>query len=367
MTHLIPEKRMDRNGHLVTKRVKASSDTKPAVTLPSPVLPAPAAAPLHKDRTKQREWVCDIWRKYPNGDLQHVVSNLTSAYSTLKFQCSDVEAYDVLRVSHGTNAFLLLAAGVRSKEEAIAFCTDNGLARIIEENDEWVDQALARNIPAQNTLEMAGSYGSHAYRDKPGFLDALEANGVRVLRESNQMSYYSIPSFIMRGEISYDDVKIIGASRLIKAARKTSAIDQLKAIKAGKSTFGAEEMKQIILKYEREGYPQHRFMDPITMAGYYGADVVLKLRYFDRAADFLTRFQARQYAEHNRGEVITFQDDLYFWCAGRHPFTADDVFLLAESGVTARDVVKGLDKGHSILQIAAMAQNVQPSISSGWL
>lgn len=367
MTNLIPEKRVDRNGHLVTKHVKVNSDVKSAVTLPAPVVSPPAVTPLHKDRTEQRDWVCDIWRKYPSQDLQSLVSKLTYAYGNLKFRCSDVEAYDVLRASHGTNAFLLLTAGVRSKEEAIAFYTEHGLECIIEDNDEWVDQALARNIPAQNTLEMAGSYGSHAYRDNPGFVDALEANGIRVLRETEQMGYHSIPNLIMRGLVSYDDVKTIGASRLAKAARKTSAIAQLQAIKAGKSSFDAEALKQIILKYEREGYPQHRFMDPITMAGYYGADVVLKLRNFKMAADFLSSFQLRQYAEHNRGPVITFQDDLFHYSAGRYAFTADDVFVLVESGVTVKDTMKGIKEGHSVLQIAAMAQNVQSSISSGWL
>jgi hypothetical protein len=366
MRSLIPEKRVDRNGHLVTKHVKASPDAKPAMALPSPVLSSPAAAPLHKDRTKQYEWHCDMYRKYPDTNLQSIVSQFGPAYGNITFQCSDVEAYDVLRASHGTNSFLLLNIGIRSKEEAVRFYTENDLAYLIEDNDEWVDQALARNIPAPHTLNMAGSWGSHAYRDQPDFLDALEANGVRVLRDI-QSGYSSIPDLIMRGEISYDDVKKIGASRLAKAARKTSVIAQLQTIKAGKSLLDAESLKQLIHKYEYEGYPTHRFTDPITMAGSYGADTMLKLRNFERAANFLASFQIRAYAEHNRAEVITFQDDLNFWCAGRHSFTADDIFLLVESGVTARDAVKELDEGHSVLQIAAMAQNVQSSISSGWL
>lgn len=304
-------------------------------------------------------------RKHPDSNLQHLISKTTHVYGNLKFQCSDVEAYDVLRASHGSNAFLLLAAGIRSKEDAIKFYTDIDLPHLIEDNDEWVDQALARNIPAQGTLDMAGSYGSFSYVKRPGFLDALEANGIRTLRDIQQ-HFHSVPNLIMRDEISYADVKTIGASRLAKAARRTSAIECLKKIHAGKSTFDAEEMKQIILKYEQD-FPKHRFMDPISMATYYGADVVMKLRYFTPAADFLTRFQAKNYAELNRGEVITFHDDLLHYCYGRYEFSAADVFVLFESGATVEDTLNGFKEGHSVLQIAAMAQNVQSSISSGWL
>jgi hypothetical protein len=308
-----------------------------------------------------------MYRKYPDPKLQALVSQFGAAYGNINFQCSDVEAYDVLRASHGTNTFLLLNAGIRSKEEAVRFYTENNLAYLIEDNDEWVDQALARNIPAPCTLDMAGSWGSHSYREKPGFLDALEANGIRVLRETEQMGYHSVPNLIMRGEISYDDVKIIGASRLAKASRKTAVIAQLQYIHAGKSRLDIEGMNKLIRKYEYLGYPKHKFVDPISMAGDYGAELMLKLRDFERAANFLESFRIRDYPEQKRAEVLAFQDDLYFWCAGRRHFTAEDVFLLVESGVTVKDTLKGLDEGHSVLQIAAMAQNVQSSISSGWL
>lgn len=367
MSHLIPEKRVNKNGHVVTKHVKAATTGSNISSLPAPAVSAPESAPLHKDRLKQREWLYDMYRKYPEPNLQAIVALSGPAYGNVAFQCSDVEAYDVLRASHGTNAILLLSIGIRSKDSAIIYYKANDLHHLIEDNDEWVDQALARNIPAGSALDMAGSWGSQSYRTQPGFLDALEANSVRVLREINNYTLMPVPTLIMQGHINYEHVKAIGATRLAKAARKTSIINQLREIHSGVSRLDIEGLKRLVEKYEIEGYPTHSFTDPITMAGTYGADTILQLRNFKRAADFLGNFTRKENNAYNRADVITYQDELYYWANGRHHFTIEDIFLLVDSGVPAREVITRLRDGNTINQIVAMSQNVQSSISSGWL
>jgi len=362
MTNLTPEKRLDRNGKLVTKHVKAVPPPTSTVSLPAPSVPAPAPG-LPKSMTEQREWNGSWDRKYSDDNLKLAVFKKSYLFGDFKFECSDVEAYEVARVSHGADAFVLLSAGIRSKEEAVALYTEHGLSHLIRDHDDWVDEALARHIPAQTSLTMAGSYGSRDYIESPYFVDALEANSVRVLRDIQ--SYPTVPDLIMKGEVSLTDVKTIGATRLAKFARRSSAVMQLQKIQSGTSSFDAETMKQIMIK--RENDFTHQLTDPITMARQYGAEAVLNLRYFDRAADFLRNFVTRRYDMERSGAITTYHDDLYHYCAGRYVFSADDVFLLFESGATVKEAINGIKEGHSVLQIAAMAQNVQPSISGGWL
>jgi hypothetical protein len=360
---LIPEKRLDRNGHLVTKHVRAGVAAGGSASLPAPVLASPAQASLPKGFHEQRKWNGNWHGKHA---FREVVAATTRgyAYGEYTFECSDAEAYDVLSVSHGRNATLLLSEGIRSKNEALAFYTAHGLEEHIVDNSEWLDQAIARGIPAQPTIEIAGFYGVNGYRDYPQFLDALEANGVRVLREA--VAYYpTVPDLIMKGEISLSDIRSIGASRFAKAARKGPAIRFLQKIQASTSNVGLEELKEIITTYEKRQVLHA--IDPLTMAESYGAEVVLNLRYYNSAAHFLINFTSRHYSTEERGRIITYRDDLAHHSRGIFTFTNDDVFLLYDSGATVEQAVEGVLAGQTLLQVAAMAQSVPSSISTGWL
>ena len=311
---------------------------------------------------EQKEWRFQAIRLHPDSRLREAYPyQQHNFYGTARFTCSDAEAYDVFSVVSGANALFLLAVGVRTRGEALDALAKHDLEFIAKDHDELSRKALERGIPAFPALSMAAFHGTNN-QSAPHYLDALEANGIRSLRE--MVRYYpTVPDLIMKGEVDFADIREIGVTRVVKAGRHGgSIIDQLKRLKSGRSDYDVHMMKKLIMKTENDPMVSP-IADSLSLAQAYGAERILNLNYFFGAAEFQRNFITNEFSREQRGEIISFNDDLSRY---RHNFDFRDIVYLYKSGVTVDEVRRGLRKNLPLTQIAGLA-NVSASVSSGWL
>lgn len=319
---------------------------------------------LPKARTAQKQWVGDWFHTYPDERLRGILGREYKQWGSYTLTCSDVEAYDVLSVVQGKNAILLLAVGVRSRDGALEFLASHGLDDLIVDNSALAQEALNRNIPAKPTLEFSSSNMIKYAKSPESFMDAVEANGVRVLREMTK--YPTVPEMVLQGQISLSDIKYIGATRLVKASRDTREVtDFLRDIHRGKAPFSIMMMKKVIIMTEK--LDRQCIFTPLRMAKRFGAELILGLRYFDRAVSINRNFDSRGYTMDEQGRILSFFDDLLHYRSDHAMFTVEDVFTMFDSGVSGKEAAKGLNEGKTALQVSAIAQDVAPVISTGWL
>lgn len=302
-------------------------------------------------------------QKYPSNDLKSICNKLDyRLYGEVEFTASDTEIYDVLSAVHGSDAMLLLVIGIRTREAAISFLTDHDLDSLIRDHQKITKDALERDIPAFTAMSLMGFHGS-TDRDEPRYLDALEANGIRAIREANKY-YPTVPNLIMNDEISLADVKIIGATRLFEHARNLPVIAQLKKIHEGTSPYDAHTLKELLIKSGPN--LNNARMNIISMANKYGAARMLELHDLHRASEFAWRIgSTTYYSDDEKGRMIVFDDHLAHICPV--DFERKDVIALFENGVSAEEVVDGLAKDMTLIQIMALKNGVHPNLSDGWL
>lgn len=343
-----------------------NNDTLPDQGAPS----SPAVKPVKEltprqitAQRSQKTWEFSAHGIIPDPKLREAyLHQQRNFYGTVTLACSDVEAYDVFSVTRGSDTLLLLAMGIRTREEAVQELEKHDLTYLVEDNEELAQECMRRGIPSYPAIRMAACYGTKD-KDEPEYMDALEANGIRSLRE--MIRYYpTVPDFIMRGVISFADIKEIGVTHVVKAGRYGgSIIRQLQNLKSGRSSYDLETMKKIVLKTEDEPMLSP-LSDPLSMAQIYGAEVVLGLYNFSQAADFQRNFLTNEFTAQQRGEMIALNDKLCMYY-GRLEY--EDIAYLYKHGVSFEEAREGLRNNLPLTQIAGLANDISSSVSSGWL
>jgi hypothetical protein len=363
VSQLIPEQRADYTGKIVTRHVRSNAAPTPARGIPAPSIAAPAQSPgfPSKARTQQIEREVRMYNRSSDSRLKSICSRInTGLYGAARFTASDVEIYDVLSTCHGNDAILLLAAGMRTRQDALEFLKEHDLELLIIDHEQITQDALQRDIPALHAMELMGFHGSR-HRAEPHYLDALEANGIRTLRELEKY-YPTIPNLIMSDVIRLSDIKTIGVTRLLEGSRRSPVVDQLKKIRSGESSYDAETMKQLLVK---AGKWRIEDTNVIKMANSFGAENVLNLIDLGQAAEASVKmFFNSHYSDEQRGEIIAFYDRLAHHV--RH-FEKQDVFSFYDHGVTVEEVRDGLEQELSPIEIVALKNGVRPNLADGWL
>jgi hypothetical protein len=361
MTSLTPEQRLDKNGRLVTRHVRTGPAASPALaSLPKVSLGTSKQQKVRKPSTTQKVHL-NIKTHWADGRLKEITNMKHRGYDTSRIRCSNAEAYDVFSVVGSPhNTLRLLAAGIRSKEDAIQFLSENDLSDLQQDGSEVMDELISRGIPAVPAMESLQRFGLDRM-DHDNFFDAVEANSVRALREATG-SPIDVPHMVWMGEISMDDVKVIGATRLAKSRDIYSVMDQLKEIKNGTSPYDAETLLQLVIIGDNNH--TDTLNDPIRAAGRFGTDMVLGLKHYSRAMNVEGALRNTPYNTAERGEIIQLHDALLD--QGKHLNTTG-LRIVYDAGVEVKDVVDGLDKGLELSEIAAIKEGIEPSVSSGWL
>jgi len=360
---LVPEKRVDRNGRLVTKHVRAARSQSPKASLPAPTaVPPKKSKKLPVARTKPRLW--DVYKSQCGADPALIkASNSVVLDLNYYFEASDVEAYNVMACVSPANFIPLLACGIKTSEDAIAFLKSNNLERLIVDNAALAEQALERNLPAQSVKEMSQAF-PQATIDDPTYFDAVEINGMKGYKEAS----VKIPKLILDGKINIDDLKTVGVAGVKAGGAYGVILRQLEKINSGTSTMDAEELSQIIKKVASSSASHPAFVnEAIRLADRRGVELAMRIEDTSSAERLDNSLLSREFSPSKVSDILIWNDQVNSGVSlGYVPL--DQLIELFEAGIQPKDAAEGLSQKLHAHQIIGIHRNgIQPAVSGGWL
>jgi hypothetical protein len=329
--------------------------------MPAPSLKASKqAAPKMKTAQNKHK---EIRLKHVDNRLKTICRKEHRVYDIVSFTCSDAEAYDVMSATKSVHdALCLLTAGVRTRDDAYNLLMKHGLSDLEADSNESAEECIRRGLPAIPAMQALAEIDISLKDRWPAFYDAIEAHSVRALRDKT-----NIPHLVLTGQVSLQDVRTVGATRIAEAENRFMAVqDQLKDIHKGESPYDATTLKRLIMLSENGSHVS--FPDPLHMAEMYGADFVLELQYYGTATDFhskINTLSGTTYDHAAKAGIIKLNDDLMV--RRKRGMRPEDLCVLYDAGVSADEIADGLDKEMTIQQIIAVKEGVSTSVSSGWL
>lgn len=210
--HLRPEQRVDRNGRVVTRHVRTETGVSAAKgNLPAPKVGKPKSKPK-KLKEHQLEQTRQNYSVYI-GELDKKLVNLYNPQKGFSFTSNEVETLEVLGAVKGKgNALLIMSLGVRSAEEAEEFLTAQGARHLIADPDqrEVAQRSLENNVPPSIFQTYYENFSQSA-KGVDQLVDAL-AFYTTSLGEQRYSSFTR--DLILKGEVSFADIKAVGITRL---------------------------------------------------------------------------------------------------------------------------------------------------------
>lgn len=360
MNNLVPEKRMDKTGKLVTRHVRNGSPAAPSKTLGTvaPSLPSGAVRAALKlpTITQLRAKRRNIRITKSDCDPELLKRVALPSYSRM-IECSDMEMYDVASVvKGGMNAMLLMHRDIRTGDEAEKYLESNGLSHLVSDDSEMIEEAIGRRIPAEVYIKKEVMRLHHATEH---LMDALETAG---------SSAHELTGDVLHGNIRLDDIKTVGMNRLKKCLDGKSVRNVLRILAAGTDRFTAEDVAKAIDKSPGSTSLVHRF-DLLTR---HGAEVAFNVRgSISIAARVSSALDERGNTddEYAKG-VILYSASLYMqyldrWGASQTKLPNEDLFAFYDSGTSIDDVVSRritADQARAVID-----GSVGGAVASGWL
>lgn len=363
---LVPEKRLDRNGRLVTKHVRATAARPAQAAIPAPAAtPAPKTTKVPVARTRPVLW--DVYKSQCGADKELVKASDSFVRDlNYYFEVSDVEAYDVMSRVLPENVIPLLACGVRSGEDAVTFLKDRGLERLIEDNTSFAEQALAHGIPAKLIKDFRDSYPEDSFEDNPSYFEAASIFGVKGFRESQHIP--RLPEMVLNGYVNSDDLKTLGPKRVKAGGSSRAIITQLEKINNGQSKMTVEELGEVIDKAVESGVRNSTMVnESVWLADKRGPELTLKLKQPVLAAQLDQQLEAIQFDQSNIEAILLWHDEFRKRFGWGH-VSVQQIKELFEAGIKSEDAAERLDEGMSTQQIIGVhAHEVPKAVSGGWL
>lgn len=242
MNNLVPVQRRDRNGKLVTRHVKADAG------MPSSMMSVPAPK---LGQVASGDSIIDGIRTYPSQGKSKArsASGMEAAYGeTPAFEASDIEMYSVLSVTTPSTALELLAAGVKSGDEAEEWLFTEGRVGELENHAEEARQMLSRRVAAQFYLMgIERLTDEQVATAKPELLhDYLEFFAIRSIMRKDSPA---VADEVLSGEIRLSDVRDVGIDNLKTGNRLEIARPAFKALKQGTDKFSIEDLRHALLQF----------------------------------------------------------------------------------------------------------------------
>jgi hypothetical protein len=365
MIELTPVKRVDKNGVLTTKHVRADVQKKNPISVPAPAIGAPKVkyTPTANVSTVQKRWNVNKSQWGPSDDELNSLCTERFTYSQA-YDCSEAEAYDVMSVVSPENTLPLLAVGIRSAANARQFLAETGMPHLQVDSSALTDQAIARGIPARLFIDFVGKHSNYTGRDT--FFDAAECWSIPELRDTDYVrSKQSSPplkplcEMILDDEIAWSDIKKIGFRAVAQRSRGADRlVNHLIRLHNGSSGFkSASEIAEVI----KVGSSS---ID-LDIADLYGIAGYRKMGQKEQrwtANNLRDAFRERQHSPEERFRIYE-----YVTKVGVNP-DPKGMISLYEAGVSAEKAREGINNGLPANQIIGLnSGEVSPSISSGYL
>lgn len=357
MSNLVPEKRMDKNGVLTTKHVRAASDKDSFKgTVPAPKLFSSKSTrvKLNKGQTTPKPRKFFASRYGTDTRLKNLIPGHAGSVWR-EFDISDKDMYSVMGVTDRGTAVALMTAGYTSGEEALKFLSENGLDELIEDHSSFLDEALKRRIEPELYLE-AMEFFPYLGETKQ-HMDALEAYSFGSIRQT------SIYEDVYHGLTSLEAVKAVGVARIAKAGANHVVRSALKELSAGIVSYTAEDLGRLV-----ERHPHHVFkLDMSTLiADRYGVEFALEL---DHPNHDICEYLEGESVERERlmnivryyDEVDTHQRDNSIY-SELYPY--EYMVKAYDAGLDVSSVAEGK---YTLQQLDAISDGMEKSVSGGWL
>lgn len=366
MPNLIPQKRLDRNGRLVTKHVRSE----PKQSLPSGAIPSPTIAPQKKtvifpDNSHKVPFVLrlstSMFDNYEPSD--ELVDALCQWHPrSIAVQATSQEAYSVLSVLPFSDAALMLSRGVESAEEAKTILAEHSLSHLMVDNSGLMDEAMERRIPARSYMSIC-TLGASQNISQEQLLDAAEAHGMKALRDN-----YSFYSSVLRGDILLKDLKAVGVANVVKNPTPESVNEYLRRINKGEADFGIKEVKKLVLQCNKEGIDTARAWGLIDK---FGMDFTLQRKSISDSLDMLSYLQQQKVPKRSAKPIIEHFDAVQHerdtnGYTGPY-FDPEDVLKFYKAGIDPKTTLEALSRSVTVEQQLAINSGIESSLSGGWL
>ena len=371
MSHYIPEKRMDRNGKLVTRHVRAGAKSEAPSSIPAPALASKGKAftPLNK-QLAERDASFGRQQYQPRGFLLDALGGEKNASSSRYiYHCNDVDAYDVLAILPPADAVAAIATGTTSADAIADKLRSSGLDYLLVDNSEMVDQALRRRIPAPSYIA-ATNVASKTRKDVPAdrILDAADIHGIKAVRD------FGFHVDIIRGDIRYEDIKTVGASTIANHEAVAEIRSALWEIKTGEFDGTAEDLKGLIKQADKANCSVKISMN---LAKRYGVGFARSLYNVDEVQDLCIRMGTDSGHDALSDETkafIRYYDDLVR-IADERGITDDDNYIddeaardMFNAGIDPDTGIDAINQNMTSVQVLAIRDHdIAPSVSGGWL
>ena len=367
--NLIPEKRLDKTGKLVTRHVRASAPAAAVSTsIPAPMsahtaTPKAEAAGKLKLRPKQlqqklyREDSSQLFLSPQMRDEDHGRRYL---YNTLRFSANDVETLSVLAVAYDSDAMKMLDEGVRTTEEALAYMSRIGMTPPYDRS-EIVQEALRRNISVANYREFFRSANlPYTKMNSPYIVDAMELYSSASLRDN----YHAASHDILDGKVRFQDIKYLGFSKLKPYHRLAASIEALRAVNEPDAKFTIDDVKKVLDHYHGTG-SGNDYRVTLDYLIYFGPEFV------ESVNKHALRDINKKYSNIRDNDVRRERTAYHLALQGGERwahFNTQDVAELQKSGVDpvrAGDLIRG---GMDVrTAINTITEELPPSLGEGWL
>lgn len=359
---LIPEKRVDKNGVLTTKHVRADSK-KPTAAAP---LPAPKLAPQPKKAYKapNKQQKVQYRRSYTANDQRRDPA-LTEALGVdnkdvYRFDASDAEVLEILAITHSNgDALSLLEHGYRTPQAAVMFLNDNGFEHLVADRPlalEAMERRISPEIFMRNTRNL-----SEEGMSNPLLLDSMTAANSSSLNDEFTWE-------VSRGMIRLADITAIGVSRIKKADSWALMSDVLKRMATGKANYTAYDLRGILDKYSPV---TNRIESAILLADSYGGEFASKVTNSDSATmDLHYDLRDDDVPLERAKSLLLYASEVFSKQSGVYGYSKDypdkdEIIKFHDANVSPQDMVDGVI---TEAQLDAIKEHgISPSVSGGWL
>lgn len=374
MSHLIREKRVNKNGVAVTKVVRASKPATAGNAMPAPSLGNIESKPKRKPLTTNQTTVMSRIIRVDSNEKDHALFDALKATKKnvgfplsanlvgYSISASDEQIFSVLSVAAPCNAMAMVSAGITTGEEAERYLTDHGFEHLIQDHADHTQQALERRMSPD--MFLSGTEWLSRHKESPAFLDAVEAYHMKSLKAFN-----FIPDDVATGHTKLSDIKAIGAGRLKTMNDKRLVRLILGELGSDTAGYTAQHAKKFIEQHV--GEPSEVLDSSFALSNRFGGDFVLSLSRPDSQLRSINYKLYDQKASDERSmSVIKYADRVSAlmrqrYRYGKTPASVEDIIIFHDAGIDPEVVAEG---NITALQADAIKNHgITPSVADGWL
>lgn len=375
MANLIPEQRLDRNGKLVTKHVRAT----PQQATQRSAMPAPSVSSQEKNEAGRKPFKprkAQLEQEYHAHRMSRFFPDkrlLTDAelksWNTYNlhysFTASEVEIYDVLSVADAGSAFQMLSRDVRTAEDAKEYLTKEGAPDLIIDRRETMREAVEKNV---SHYDFVNGYESlpPSLRTSEHLIDTVRFIATSLNHGNNSQALKEINA----GNISFEDIKAVGITKLKPHDRLYSLLTVFRKLHRGEGDYTVDGIKELLRRSSEDNIQNTEFNYVCRVMDQIGLEEVLKFKNLSNLAKSFHTYRIAPGASKFNSDGIDRAVYAARFTEGLnnprvHIYISDPFF---EAGIPLETAIDVAAKGGGVREAQAIhEEGIEGGLSGGWL